>query len=182
MSRSAPETAPEDFYPKDVNWCYSMTAQRKIMQPFKIQWDRDSLQTYKNMCHETNLSPQAAEAIFGEKLMCACINLPDINIYHSIFSCGECIYTWLEKTPCRCILNLTSVGKEERRLGLSLVSVMCLFFFFCKGTNNFLTKQKTKWWALKNCNNSSCLPFQLNSPSTLVFTPLSKRTPQSLEA
>ena len=81
------------------------------------------------MCDETNLSQQAAEAIFGEKRMCARINLPDINIYHSIFSCGECINTWLEKTPCRCILNLTSVGKEERRLGLSLVSVMCLFFF-----------------------------------------------------
>ena len=64
--------------------------------------------------------------------MCARINLPDINIYHSIFSCGECINTWLEKTPCRCILNLTSVGKEERRLGLSLVSVMCLFFFFAR--------------------------------------------------
>lgn len=127
------------------------------------------------MCDETNLSQQAAEAIFGEKLTCAYINLPDINIDHSIFSCAECIYTWLEKTPCRCILNLTSVGKETFG-SFTCLSDVPFFFFFCKSTDNFLTKQKIKWWALKNCNNSSCVPFQLNSPSTLVFTPLSKIT------
>lgn len=82
----------------------------------------------------------------------------------------------VRKNPVQMHTKPNIGGKGGETFG----SFTCLsdvpFFFFCKGTNNFLTKQKTKWWALKNCNNSSCLPFQLNSPSTLVFTPLSKIT------
>ena len=81
----------------------------------------------------------------------------------------------VRKNPVQMHTKPNIGGKGGETFG----SFTCLsdvpFFFFCKGTNNLLTKQKIKWWALKNCN-SSCLPFQLNSPSTLVFTPLSKIT------